>query len=191
MKILLAFCGATASGKTTTRVSLCGAPTLIERRKHGDSPVCTTLYKEYGLAGNVGTGSDANIGPDIIMTAMRHCLIDRDIIIFDGVMSSPRFSELADEFDHIIVIHFNLSLEENQRRLVRRRTANGRASPELSDKTQHNLLSFRRRADTAASRFQSYSTPHTLITVTDTCQTEDIVAQIKEKIKLCQSTQTI
>ncbi len=190
MKILLAFCGATASGKTTTRASLCGAPILIERRKHGKYPVCTTLYKEYGLAGNVGTGSDANIGPDIIMTAMRHCLIDRDIVIFDGVMSSPRFSELAEDFDHIIVIYFNLSLEENQRRLVQRRTKNGLAEPGLSDKTQNNLLNFRRRAETAASRFQSYSTPSTLITVSDTCQTEDIVAQIKEKIQLCPSTQT-
>lgn len=87
-----------------------------------------TVYDNCALAGNHASGTDANVGPDVVRQAYEECLKVRRIAIVDGYMSTPRWVEMINAWDEAhpehemvsLVVYFHIGLEELLRRLAKR-----------------------------------------------------------------------
>lgn len=188
MKTLLMILGAGASGKSTLTRAVCGeggeefqASFQVVDRKTTETVSDTakyTLFKERkaAIAGNLKNGSDAISRMEVLSQCVDHCFNHADIVIVDGVRSSQKFVDWIQEHPlkpAAIFAYFDITLEENLRRLQARRIANGKES-DLSEKTHNNVLEFRKRAE-RVWRYarENYSrTPNTFITFNDKTSTD-------------------
>jgi uncharacterized protein YnzC (UPF0291/DUF896 family) len=192
MKIAVFLLGAGGSGKTTSRISFCGANPVCERvivpGEKENARFFYTLYDSSSVAGNISSGTDANTSPDLIRRSFYECLKHRDVVVVDGVMGSPRFVEMVNDYQdddmHVILVHFNLSQDAVIGRLMKRRSNNGIAEQELPEKTLKNSIAFSKRAVSTLEHFRTKcSKKMTKIEVVDSDTTDDIVRKIKQEVE--------
>lgn len=186
-KILVLLLGAGSSGKTTTRQSICGVPEETILIKRENDKIHGTLYKDYAVAGNHNSGSDANTGPGLIIESTFECFKYRDIVFFDGVMGTPRLLEIPEKLScSVLLVHFNLSHAEVYRRLLNRRRIKGKVEDTLPEKTLHNSISFIKRAENTMKHFETKCiTKMHKIEILDGDSTVDAVEKIKQGLTQC------
>lgn len=149
--------GGGGSGKSTLRRNF-GGEVLEEVRYRTEEGkrFYVTYFSNSALAGNKGTGTDGNSAPDLIKKSAREAFKHRDIVMFDGVMGSPRTPEIPNEMDEcvVILVIFNITHEEGVKRLMARRRSRGVIEDKLPDKTFYNSKVFYRRAELTYKHFQ-------------------------------------
>lgn len=123
-------------GKTTTSQAFAlGEPQEFKelrmvqlKNRKDERKIYWTVYDNCALAGNHASGTDANVGPDVIRQAYEECLKTRRIAIVDGYQSSPRWVEMINKWqdehpEHkmiSLVVYYNVGLEELNRRVAKR-----------------------------------------------------------------------
>lgn len=125
---------------------------------------CTLFDNGASLIGNLKTGEDfSKDNAAVIRAAATESLLALKkvkVIIRNGVMVSKLWnvdwlSQLPFRFAALFV-YLDISLEENERRLLQRRKANGMTEKKLPEKTYQNMLSFRGRAKGVFMAAQEY-----------------------------------
>lgn len=198
MKTALFLLGPGSAGKSSIRKHMCGdqptqttVTTEFLDRFGNMSPgkYHVTVYpNNYVLCGSKGNGTDANVSPDLIKQSFASCLKhDREVIIFDGCMASPKWPLFCNdlEVDHVLVVHLNYTIDTVLERLAHRRTYNQRKGTEkefmIHDSTRRDCLSFIQRAINCVNAFKNTCTkPMTFTEFSDPKQT---VAEISQKIE--------
>lgn len=136
-KLVIFLAAASGSGKSTTSKAFAvGEPeqhqkmmSVDTRIGKQDKKISWTLYDNYALAGTHNAGSDANNGPGAIRESFYICMNLRDIVVVDGMMSSPQWAEMVRDWNlenkdyklGILIVHFDIDSEEVLRRLAGRR----------------------------------------------------------------------
>jgi len=139
-KVAIIVAGAGACGKTTTTQAFAvGNPEMhkelrVADLRHGpkEVPVNWTLYENCAVTGNHQSGTDSNTGPGLVEISFYECMKERDVVITDGMVSSPRWVTMVGKWadSHpeddisIMLIHYDLDPEEVLNRLARRRGVN-------------------------------------------------------------------
>jgi adenylate kinase family enzyme len=161
MKVLIIILGSGASGKSTLTRQLCGVggveyiKTFQCLDQHlGEQRIEKAKYTLFpngsAIAGNIKNSSDAIQNMEARAKIINWLLDQKEVqfVITDPVRSSKKWDvdwiqsnprEIA-----AVYVYLDLSLEENLRRLVQRREANGKTT--LGEKTYQNMLAFRERA---------------------------------------------
>lgn len=136
-KVAIVVAGAGACGKTTTtQAFVIGNPEIhIEPRealmRHGMqlANAVWSLYENCGVAGNHKSGTDSNTGPGIVKAAFEEVLKERDIVIVDGMVSSPRWVTMCTDWQErhpideliMVLLYYQITPEEVLSRLAHRR----------------------------------------------------------------------
>lgn len=153
MKTILVILGAGATGKSTLTRAICG-PLGVETQDVIDGEklkYATFADTRCAIAGNIKNGSDSVSSMEVRSKLIEKLLATDgvDTVVCDGVRCSRKWDvdwmlscRLA---ERVVWAYFDLSREENVRRLRERRVANGKGD-EISEKTLDNVDSFRRRA---------------------------------------------
>ncbi len=158
MKTLITILGPGAAGKTTLRCAL-GRASPKELQSEFPIPAARGRLAKYlvypngvGVPGNLKIGPDDIRGPEVVVQVTEMLLRKKEVstVVYDGVMCSRKWqvdwlSALPDKFAALYV-YFDISPEENERRLLARRRANGIVETKLPEKTYSNMLAFRGRA---------------------------------------------
>lgn len=134
--LTIVMAGPGGCGKTTTSQTFAlGEPreykelrTVQLQNRKDERDVHWTVYDNCALAGNHASGTDANVGPDVVRQSYEECLMVRRIAIVDGYMSTPRWVEMINDWDAahpnddmiVLVVYFHIGLEELIRRLAER-----------------------------------------------------------------------
>lgn len=191
-KCFVVLLGSGSAGKTTSRQSYCGEPERMDRYFIDDRPCFITYYKDSAVAGNHNSGSDANASPALIVDAAVKAFETRDVVFFDGVMGSPRLLEITEQVEcSVLLVKFDISQAEIERRLMQRRRSNGIVENELPEKTRKNSIMFSRRAENTLKHFtDKCQREMTLVKIVDTDSTRDIVEKIRKGVDSCLSTRT-
>lgn len=151
MKRLIYFFGPCASGKTTTRQVFCGPDYDSKATFREDGyKYYYTFYEggKFACCGTPGSGSDSNTSPTKIRDSMIECAKKSDIVFFDGMLTSPRHIEAAEElFDRVDLVVFDLPAEEIYRRMWMRRKANGHVEDSIPDGMKKNIRSQLKRTE--------------------------------------------
>jgi hypothetical protein len=194
MKTLIYLAGAGSTGKTTSRRVYCGETYNQQAivQPDGKRFICTTYPSTaFSVAGNHVSGSDSNVGPDLIYQSMLKCIELSDVVFFDGVMCSPRHVDFANQlFDAVLVLHFDFTPEEVFGRLIGRRMMAGKGST-LPDKTKANSAAFIKRAANAVKYFENGCTkPLVVKKVAFSETTTEICQKITQGLSECWSTPT-
>lgn len=192
-KCFVVLLGAGSAGKTTARQAFCGTPERIDKYFFNERPCFTTYYANSAVAGNHNSGSDANASPALIVDSAVRAFETRDVVVFDGVMGSPRLLEIPERVNcEVLLVKFDISQQEIERRLMKRRKDNGVVESELPEKTRKNSIMFSRRADNTLKHFVDKCKRNmTLVRIVDTDTTEDIVEKIQKGVDSCLSTRII
>ncbi len=159
-KIVIIIAGAGASGKTTTTQAFVhGVPEEYRvmrecKMRNGLEmmQVIFTLYHNCAITGNHKSGTDSNTGPGIVEVSFRECMKRRDIVIVDGMVSSPRWVLMCKEWVDknpkddisILLVHFDIKPEETLRRLANRR---GVTTKSIYAKMMPKCIGLTRRAE--------------------------------------------
>lgn len=131
-KRLIVLAGGSGAGKTTTTNAFARGA-YVEHKVLRNVPtqkgvrpmdVHWTVYENCAVAGNRNGTSDSNIGPGAMRESLYECLAVRDIVILDGYVSSPQWPVFCNEWEEahpeceleILLVHFDLSVEELMRR---------------------------------------------------------------------------
>jgi ABC-type cobalamin/Fe3+-siderophores transport system ATPase subunit len=148
-KCIVVVLGPGASGKSTLTRALCG-PAAVEQA-HGElKEKFVTSPNGYALPGTLKNGSDS-VGVMATRAALVLWLLQQPgvrHVVLDGVRSSRRWDVdwVMGQRALALYVYFDISEEENVRRLLQRRKANGHEEAALPEKTYQNMLNFRRRA---------------------------------------------
>lgn len=159
MKAVIIMAGAGASGKTTTTKAFAiGNPVEYKVKlpaplRHGVEvvPIDWTLCDNCGITGNFRSGTDSNTGPGLVEISFEKVMKERDVVIVDGMVSSPRWASMVTKWQDshpeedvvVILLHFDLPPEEVLARLARRR---GVKPSEIRQKMLPKCESLDRRA---------------------------------------------
>jgi thymidylate kinase len=129
-----------------------------------------TLFKNgTAVCGNPGTGADSNGNIDAINFAIDMCLETRDLVIFDGVMSSKKLVDHLQTHPYpnlgVIWVHLDVSAETAIQRVLKRRQERGEM--EMSEATRQGVLAFRLRAKAiwAYARQTYFRTPRKFVVI--------------------------
>lgn len=115
---------------------------------------CTLFGNGSAIIGNLKTGEDFSREHAALIRALAQTELMKlksvKVIVRNGVMVSKTWNvdwlgSLKFKFAALFV-YLDISLEENERRLLQRRRANGIVEDKLPVKTHQNMLSFRGRA---------------------------------------------
>lgn len=153
MKALIVILGAGASGKSTLTRALCGADghedmVFYNINGKAEKAKFATFPNGSAIAGNIKNGSDAISSMEARAELIKGLLNAQEVqfVITDGVRSSKKWDvDFAQTLNCAVVyVYLDITLEENLKRLVQRRTAAGKT--EMTPKTYDNMLAFRDRA---------------------------------------------
>lgn len=189
-KLLVFLLGAGATGKTTTRKLLvkhwmhygisgqrgCTA-TYTRKRNPNKGAIVTEPYvlTTYGdgdvpnrqivLVGNDSAGTDSIVAPEIIMDGITKALKQSNVVVVDGVMSSPRWVDVTNsnyqEYKdrgiavETLLVHFDFVLDEVLKRLLQRRAGRGKVEDTLPPKTVENARQFIGKTNRAVNHFKN------------------------------------
>ncbi len=183
-KIALFLLGAGATGKTTTRKLLTNRPIIttvcnrkgdyVRKRNPGKGSVVVEDYQivryflrddnHVGLVGNRASGTDSIVAPELIMQAFYSVLEETQIVIVDGVMSSPRWVDMVNIAHEKykkqgiqvipLLVHFDFTLDQVLERLKARRAKKGKVEDRLPDKTIVNADQFIKKTLRAINHFK-------------------------------------
>lgn len=159
MKAVIIMAGAGASGKTTTTKAFAfGDPVEYKIRMPAPLrkgievvPINWTLCDNCGITGNFRSGTDSNTGPGLVEIAFEEVMKLRDVVIVDGMVSSPRWASMVTKWRDfhpgeevvVVLLHFDLPAEEVLARLAKRR---GVKPSEIRQKMLPKCESLDRRA---------------------------------------------
>jgi hypothetical protein len=167
-KVIILFAAGGAAGKTTTRRAFAiGEPEehrepreVLVKSGMEIRDVLWTYYDNCAVCGNHHSGSDSNTGPGLIKEAMFETLKHRDITIVDGMLLSPRWATMCNEWQEehpdyllqVLLIHFNLDPEDLMDRLAMRR---GTDKETFRERMYPRCKSLIRRAQLLVEHFQN------------------------------------
>ena len=118
------------------------------------------MYDNCALAGNHHSGTDSNTGPGATKSAFFECMQHRDIVIVDGMVSTPKWALMCNEYADsqpdqtvaVLLLHFDLPAEELLARLANRR---GTTTDEIYDTMWDKCVGLTRRAQLLMEHFQN------------------------------------
>ena len=158
-KAVIIIAGAGACGKTTTTQAFCiGKPdeyrvvrSCLMRNGYQDMQIIYSLYDNCAITGNHTSGTDSNTGPGLVEMSFQECMQRRDIVVVDGMVSSPRWVTMVAEWHKkypeddisILLVHFDIEPMEVLRRLANRR---GVSTKSIYDKMMPKCIGLTRRA---------------------------------------------
>jgi len=195
-KLAIIYAGGGAAGKTTTtKAFVQGEPSeyceerIVETRI-GNRPmkVSWTLYGDCAVAGNHHSGTDSNTGPGATKSAFFECLNDMEIAIVDGMISTPKWVTMCNEWQNefslyelgVLVLHFDLDAEELLTRLARRR---GVDIESIRNTMWDKCVGLVKRANLLVNHFEDLcELPMTILCVWKEDCVDDIVELLDEQI---------
>ena len=193
-KFLVIILGAGAVGKSTLTRELCGPDGkeyLVEFDVNGEKEKAKySLFPSgFSIAGNIKNGSDSvsNMEARSLLVDMLFKRDDVQVVIVDGVRSSKKWDIdwVQNHFQgqiKVIYAYFDLSEEENLRRLNQRRSDNGKEG--LSDKTYQNMLAFRARAKGVWEATREYKFYCTKVVIEETDTPSEAAEGIKKLMNI-------
>lgn len=172
-KVALFLLGAGATGKTTTRKLLTSSVKYEEvefetikgsyvRKRNPlkgsivqeDIDICIYPTIKTGLVGSYASGTDSICAPELIMRSFAYLLDHCEIVLVDGVMSSPRWVDMVNQA-HLdfpqkngqpgitpLLVHFDFTLDQICERLKYRRSNRGKVEDRLPPNTIENARQF-------------------------------------------------
>jgi adenylate kinase family enzyme len=153
MKTVILILGAHAVGKSTLSRILCGIGAIEVTMVVAEETIKVT-FGEVGslaLAGNLKSGSDSISKMETLRRTVEFLLQRCDVVVVDGFRCSNKFvcwlQMLPIPSLAVVFVYFELPLESNVRRLLRRRQENGASESTLPEQTRRNLLKTRVRAE--------------------------------------------
>jgi len=196
-QIALLMAGGGAAGKTTTTKAFVeGKPeehkelkVVPTRKGMQEAKVFWTLFDNCGLAGNYHSGTDANVGPGATEAAFLECADCRDIVIVDGMISTPKWIEMCNRYANeknpnmeILLLYFNLPAEALLSRLANRRKVDKES---IRASMWDKCVGLVRRAELLVLNCEKLAKiPYTVLEVYEEDTTEDIVELLD--IELCE-----
>lgn len=189
--------GAGACGKTTTT----NAFAMGEPEEHKEEMPCLmrngweprdvswVIWDNSGVAGNIKSTTDANIGPGVVRNAFNKCLERRRVVIVDGYMSSPQWVDMCNDWDEehypdeelvVLILEFILKPEELLERLAERR---GVDKEEIREKMYPKMEANTGRPKTLLKHFNNkceLEMHHVVVYVDDS--TDEIVDLMDEAV---------
>jgi hypothetical protein len=160
-RTLLVILGACAAGKSTLTRTICGEGGIEhtaefdcydrrsqayvrERAKYVLGPSC------IAIAGNWKNTSDAISKPEALRKVVDLCFELEPTVIVDSFRPSNKFVNWVQQHPspamRALFVYFDITLETNLARLLRRRRANGKIETQLPEKTYDTLLQTRASA---------------------------------------------
>lgn len=188
--------GGGAAGKTTTtRKFALGEPLEIKEERMCElrngpdiRNVIWTIYDNCAVAGNHKSGTDANTGPGLVKIAFYEALKAHEIAIVDGMVSSPRWATMCNEWQEenpdfhleVILLYFKLDPETLMDRLASRR---GEDKETFRERMWPKCVQLTRRAELLFEHFQNLcEVPVRYMYVKDDDTTDDIVALLDDGV---------
>lgn len=150
MKVVTVLLGANASGKSTLSRQLLG-----DAKEYYSTVADVRVRVTFGaagfaLAGSLKNGSDSINKIAVLRGTVELLLKHAAVVIVDGFRCAHVFtmfiSQLSISDLGAVFVYFDISLEENIRRLIARRRAAGIIEDTLPAKTLAHLLKARKRA---------------------------------------------
>lgn len=195
MKTLIVILGAGASGKSTLTRALCGkepheGDALFQIEGKQEKAKYTIFQNGAAIAGNYKNGSDS-ISSMEARARLINLLLDQpsvEFVITDGVRSSKKWDVdwvQANRHDLAVVyVYIDLPEEENLRRLIARRTANGKEG--MDPKTFENMKAFRDRAAGVwkAANVSYTRQPVRFVRINEGVTPQEASRQVRTEIKL-------
>lgn len=195
-RLVIIQAGGGAAGKSTTSKAFAiGEPRQFRELRDvetvkGIRPMMVnwTLYDNYALAGNHKSGTDSNTGPGAVRSAFFECMKHRDIVVVDGMVSSPKWALMCNEYadvhpDHalaVLLVHYDFPAEELLRRLANRRNTTPDA---IYDSMWDKCVGLVRRAELLMEHFSNLcALPQFIIKVKAKHSTAAIVAMMDDKV---------
>jgi hypothetical protein len=139
------------------------------------------------VCGNPKTGADSNGNIDAINSAIDRCLKDRDLVIFDGVMSSKRLIDHLQDHPYpnlgVVWVHLDVSAETAVSRVMKRRQERGKM--EMSEATRQGVLARRLRAKTIweYAKQAYFRTPAKFVVINEGRTPEQIYQQLRTEVE--------
>lgn len=194
-RVALIYAGGGAAGKTTATRTYAEGPPMEYRAMlpcwHATgirpAPVVWTLYENCGLTGNAHSGTDANTGPGRIAEAFKQVLKYRRVAIVDGMMSSPRWVEMCNDWAakhpdplRVVLVHWDLTEEEQLLRLAARRGESVADMPELT--ITNNQATHHRARKCVEHFYADCGVPLRKLTVSADHGPDDIAAMMRRAV---------
>ena len=147
-----------------------------------------TLFKNgTAVCGNAGTGADSNGNIDAINFAIDRCLAERNVVIFDGVMSSKGLVDHLQNHPYpnlgVVWVHLDVSGETAIQRVMKRRQERGEM--EISEATKQGVLAFRLRAKAIweYAKRAYFRTPAKFVVINEGKTREQIYQQLRTEVE--------
>ena len=194
LKVAIVMAGGGAAGKSTaSKAFAIGDP--VEKYELGRwydrndvgkvQGVNVTLYDNYALTGNHKSGTDANQAPDLVRLAAWRALGERDIIIVDGMVSSPQWVSMLNNWPgetplHVLLVHFDLPAETLMDRLASRR---GKDKETFRERMYPKCEGLVRRAELLVGHFEDdCKRPMEKLVVDELATPEEIVEAMDDML---------
>lgn len=195
MKAIIIVIGAGAAGKTTSTKAF-GGDYYQEYQEIMELPsqsgakevkVCWTIYDHCGVAGTHRSGTDSNGTVASQTAAMAKVAAERDIIIVDGYMSSPKWVLQANDIvtddngeGGIIAVVYDLPPEETVKRLAKRR---GVSVDSIWERMYPRHKKLKHRTGTMIRNVAKHAcVPYEYVTVDKDMSTDDIVGLMDDAL---------